>query len=433
MAASLLAAGSLGIAAWSAAPVAADQSAACQARVTGPVGGQPGVAGGVNLHIASTRSVTWCSAAAIGANYDIANGTNFPIDGANSPVSDVISVHHLLQLGGVAPEQVTDVQIHRLDGTLLTLNKQDLEDPSPSYIDHLVPVVQINGTTTLFLRPQQNANDLNAGDQIPAQNGAALDFYVYSGPVLTITANGPTSATKHQRVTFRGQISGATPADGTLHYAWTFDDGSRPRTGLSTTHAFTTSGNYQVVLTVTGRNGSGGVSPALTVDVGSAPKPSGPGTTSRGTSERHSSSPTGPQNSHGRTPGGSSGGASPTNSNQATHTSTTTTTQRTSTRPAHTRPPAKPKKRNRSTPPTTTATTLVDGRLISYITPVPASQLINPPTHTTPAHAPPSAAPRRTNPIAVVGGVCAIILLLGAGAGTELRSRRRSLPRPAGG
>lgn len=401
------------------------------------------MAGGVNLHIASTRSVTWCSQAAILAHLDIANETNYPIDGSVNPVSDAISVQHLLQLGGVAPKQATDVQVHRLDGTILTLNKQDLADPSPSYIDSLVPVVEINGTTTLFLRPQQSTSDDNAADQIPEQFGSALDLYVYSGPLLRVTTGGPTSATEGQKATFTGHVAGATPADGTLHYAWDFGDGSPARSATSVAHTFTANGSYQVVLTVTGKDGSGGVSPVLTVGVGAAPKQSGPGSNSRGTSERHSSSPTGPQNSHGQTPGGSSGGASPTNnsptttnnsptnSNQPTNTPTTTTSQQTSTQHAHTGPPHPAGKRTRSTPRTAEPTTIVDGRLISYVTPVPVSQLVNPPTRTTAAHAPPSAARQRTSPIAVVGGVCAIILLLGAGAGTELRSRRRSLPRPA--
>jgi hypothetical protein len=76
---------------------------------------------------------------------------------------------------------------------------------------------------------------------------------------------------------------------------------------------------------------------------------------------------------------------------------------------------------------------VVNGRLIAYVTAVPPSQLITPAARIRPVHAPPTAAPATTSPLAAAGGVCAIILLLGAGAGTEARSRRRSLSAVAGG
>jgi hypothetical protein len=442
-------AGAAGIAVWSAAPVVADQTPDCQPRVTGPVGGQAGEAGeagGVNLHIASTRSVTWCSQAAILANRDILDGTQFPIsEVAGSPtentVSNAMSVHRLLELVGVAPQGVMSVVLHRDDGTLSRLGTTDLEDPSPSFENDLVPIVMINGTITQYLRPLRSPNDANGGDQIVAQGGAALDLYVYSGPVLTVRIKASrTTATKGQPVTFTGRVGGASPAAGRLGYAWNFGDGTHGRTGVSVTHTFTASGNYPVVLSVTGANGSGGVSQAVAIAVGSAPNVAGPGQSTRGTSSQRRSAGTGPQQSNGRTPGGSSGGAS-SSGNQGTNSQSGTNT------PSHPKSAAARKgahdshssaqrpstPHHRATARATGPGVVVNGRLIAYVTPVPASQLITPAAQTRPVHAPPTAAPATTSPLAVVGGVCAIILLLGAGAGTEARSRRRSLSAVAGG
>jgi hypothetical protein len=439
-------AGAAGIAVWSAAPVVADQTPGCQPRVTGPVGGQTGEAGGVNLHIASTRSVTWCSQAAILANRDIPDGTQFPIsEVAGSPtentVSDAMSVHRLLELVGVAPQEVTSVVLHRDDGTLSRLDTTDLEDPSPSFENDLMPLVMINGTITQYLRPLRSAHDSNGGDQIVAEGGAALDLYVYSGPVLMVRITASrTTVTKGQTVTFTGRVGGASPTDGRLSYAWNFGDGTRGRAGVSVAHTFTANGNYLVVLSVTGANGSGGVSRSVPIAVGPAPKPAGPGQSTRGTSNERRSAATGPQQSNGQTPGGSSGGGSSngsqgTNSQSGTNTPspTTSATARNGGQDGHSsaHPPSTP--HHRATARATGPSVIVNGRLIAYVTPVPASQLITPPARTHPVHAPPTAAPATTSPLAAAGGVCAIILLLGAGAGTEARSRRRSLSAVAGG
>jgi hypothetical protein len=435
-------AGTAGIAVWSAAPVVADQTPGCQPRVTGPVGGQAGEAGGVNLHIASTRSVTWCSQAAILANRDITDGTQYPISAipgqqSANPVIDAISIHHLLELAGVAPATVTYVEVEQPDQRLDT---QDLEDPSPDFMSGLVPIVEIDGTTTEYLRPLRSPNDTNASDQIPEQEGSALDLFVYSGPLLTVRIHAKTTAAKGQPVTFTGHVSGGSPTDGKLSYAWSFGDGTHGRTGVSVTHTFTTSGSYPVVLSVTGANGSGGVSQPVPIAVGSAPKVTGPGQSTRGTSSQRRSAGTGPQQSNGQTPGGSSGGAS-SSGNQGTNSQSGTNT------PSHTESAAARKgaqdsrssaqrpstPHHRATARATGPGVVVNGRLIAYVTPVPASQLIAPAARTRPVHAPPTAAPATTSPLAAAGGVCAIILLLGAGAGTEARSRRRSLSAVAGG
>ncbi len=439
-------AGTAGIAVWSAAPVAADQTPGCQPRVTGPVGGQAAQAGGVNLHIAATRSVTWCSEPAILANRDIPDGTQFPISEiSGSPtentVSDAMSVHRLLELAGVTPGGVTSVVLQRGDGTLSRLDTTDLEDPSPNFEDDLVPLVMINGATTQYLRPLRSPTDANGADQILAQGGTALDLYVYSGPVLSVRITATrTTPSKGQPVTLTGHVSGATPSDGKLSYAWSFGDGTHGRTGVSVSHTFTASGNYPVVLSVTGTNGSGGVSRPLGIVVGAAPTVAGPAQSTRGTSRQRRSASAGPQKSNGQTPGASSGGA-PSSGNQGTNsqsgTNTPSNTNSAAARKgtAHSRSsghhPSTP--HHRGTAPATGPGVVVNGRLIAYVTPVPASQLITPAAQARPGHAPPTAAPATTSPLAAAGGICAIILLLGAGAGTEARSRRRSLSAVAGG
>jgi hypothetical protein len=352
-----------------------------------------------------------------------------------------MSVHRLLELVGVAPEGVTSVVLPRGDGTLSRLDTTDLEDPSPNFENDLVPIVMINGTTTEYLRPLRSPNDANGADQILEQSSAPLDLYVYSGPVLSVRIRASrTTATKGQPVTFTGHASGGGPTDGKLSYAWNFGDGTHGRTGVTVTHTFTAGGSYPVVLSVTGANGSGGVSEPVTIAVGSAPKATGPGQRTRGTSSERRSVGTGPQQSNGQTPGGSSGGTS-SSGNQGTNSQSGTNT------PSHTKSAAGRKgtqhshssgqrpstPHRRATARTAGPGVVVNGRLIAYVTPVPASQLITPAARTRPVHAPPTAAPVTTSPLAAAGGVCAIILLLGAGAGTEARSRRRSLSAAAGG
>ena len=286
----------VGLAAWPAGPVSADQAPTCQPGVTGPVGGAgPSVAGGVNLVLARSHQTVWCSAATIEANQDIPNGTNVPIDdpGNRNPVSNAISLHHLLTLAGIDPAGVGFVTVPRLDGSLIYLHPGDLSDPSPSFTADLLPLVDINGTETDFLRPQRTPGDQNGRDQVFVQNGQALGVTVHTGRLLTVTISAdPSRAARGRAVDFTAHVSGG-PA-GALRYAWNFGDGSKPAQAAAPRHVYTATGVYPVTLLVGGSNDSGGAAAPFSIVVGTPPAATGGGHNTRGPAVRTVARPRGP-------------------------------------------------------------------------------------------------------------------------------------------
>jgi PKD domain len=455
--------------------VSADQST-CQANAAGPLGNNSSTAGGVNVHVTADNSVYWCSAALIEANSDIPDGTNYPEQATNqspnyNPVSNAISVSHLLTLAGVTPSNVDHTAITRSNGTSSTLDNADLVDPSSSFQGGLSPIFWINGSETQYLRPLRGPTDTNGDDAIVASGGDALDIYVYSGPLLDVIANAtPTSATIGKSVTFTARVSNPSAADGTLTYKWNFDDGSSAA-GATVTHRFSAIGSYDAVASVQGAgNDSGGTSPPVSVLVGSPPK-GGTGGSAGGTNGNQHAPSGGPAHSHGKTPTSAPGAN---NNRGSTHTNTSPSSS-TPTPQGHHGPPSttpsqaatpQPTTPAQATPtPTPTATTphrpaphphhaaaarsrpapqkpaqppptpeqaVVKGRLISDLIPVSAAQLAaqnDPTVQSSPqAHAPSARIGGGSlTPVGGIVGGCVIVLLLGSGAGLELRSQRRSM------
>jgi hypothetical protein len=448
------------------AAAGADQTSSCQPGHA-PAEADPSTAGGVNIHLTANNSVVWCPAAVIEANSDIAPGVDYQLRATaespgTNPVINAISINHLLTIAGVDPSTVSFTHVLRGNGTWSTLDAADLSTQPPTFQGGLKPIVWIDGDgETDYLRPLRGPTDTNADDHIIAVNGAPIDLYVSSGPLLTVIASAkPTKVATGQAVSFAARVTNYAAADGALTYDWTFQDGPTA-TAASPKHAFDSTGSYDVTVTVYGHgNDSGGASQPVTVIVGKPPvgadhgTPAGNGngrdrrtgpTDSGGstlgaspTHKRSSGAGVTPSSSHDQTAGRSGTSSQGTTSPQ----SSTTPAQTTSTAAAPTphqgahkhHAAAAGRRRSAATkrvkPEPSPATTVVRGRLIADLIPVSAVQvaqqnlaLARPRSQ---AHAPSaSLGGGSVAPIADVAGGCVIMLLLGLGAGLELRSQSR--------
>ncbi len=413
-----------------AGPALGTTSAPCQSG-PGPAG-----AGGVNVYEAG-GAVMWCSPSIIKQNFDIATGTQFPVHGAPPLVlTQAISIHRLLIAAGVDPTTVTAVQISHDFGAWSVLKRPGLRDPATS--PGLVPIVQIQGSTTIYLRPMRNPNDNNQSDAYNAKNGAAIDIYVeapqliVSCAVLKTDIPNTSSTTPGKPVTFGARVENPGAAGGAVNYRWIFGDGQTETAGPKVRHSFDQGGsNPLVYVWVRGTNGSAGVCDAQQVTVrtkANVPpvKPGGnnhPSTTGNGPSGGVGVGGNSGTTNTNTTPT-SSTGTNPSQGNQTTPTagSTTTPTQR------HT-PRTSPIRSGTQGP---HGGTIVTGRLISAVTPVSPTQLaggnVLPTTQINQRVAPAAAVDSGSvKPIAGIVGACAIVLLLISGAGRELRSLRRSI------
>jgi PKD domain len=424
------------------AATATGQAQSCQQGTTG--GPAPGTAGGVNIHVTRTNTVIWCSAAVIDANTDVAAGTDYPVRGnsggpTSNTVGNALSISHLLGLAGISPANVNFSDVARPSGSFSTLSAADLNDPN-RFQGGLPPIVWTDGTTMHYTRPLRanDPSDTNADDQLIADDGTPLDLYVRSGPQLEVAVTpSSTHVSPKTPVTFTARVSGAGSSNGSLSYSWTFGDGTTA-TAASPRHAFSVAGVYPVQVTVSRRSDdSAGASQPLDVTVGSPPAGRHPHTgTDKGT---------------GVTPGSS--GSKARSGQRTAHTSAPTATQPASNSPTTPsaatgasasalragssrtrRAAARHRQRTRRTAPhrqSPKGLPVISGRLIADAIPVAASSLAG--AARTPASA--SRAPAANlagtvTPLAAIAGSCVIILLLGSGAGVELRGQRRS-PAPS--
>jgi hypothetical protein len=429
-------------------PGAAAETTPCQPGA-GPIAADPSAAGGVNVHLTASGSVQWCSAQAIEANSDVADGTNYPVQATSqspnyNPVSNAISVGGLLTLAGVNPAATDHLAIMRLNGSWSTLDRADLVDPSSRFESGLRPIFWINGSETQYLRPLRGPADTNGDDQIVASSGAPLELYLYSGPVLTVTAGAtPATVAVRQPVTFTATVSHATAADGPLRYTWDFQDGSTA-SGPSVRHSYSVAGKWYPVVTVLGRgNDSGGASRPIAVTVGAAATGRAPGSAGGTKPSRHAGG-SGPIASNGTTPK-----AAPARARTGPQTTPAPAPAASAANPTPARPAGAG--RRAAAPVTRPAGygraprrivrqqlgrggTVVRGRLIADLIPISAVQLAQ---HHPVEQAYAAAAPSgggSISPLAGLAGSGVILALLGCGAAVEVRSRRRALSpaRPAG-
>ena len=327
------------------------------------------------------------------------------------------------------------------------------------------PVVQALGSLNQYDRPwrgtPQGQSDYDFLDEVQATQSdqpSPVAIEVFEGPLLTVTANAsPTSVPVGGTVRFSATVTG--PNDGGLSYSWNFDGGAPNSTTPGPQATFTAAGQYDVTVLLTDSAGGGG-SAEVPVTVGT-PAPADTGSHGRsgaGTSHK-SHSPTGPRKSSGNHAGSPAGAhpsqpssparttSTPTGSSAAGPSSPSTTGSRpSSTTPAGSHPstpgPSQPSTpSNPSTParhanalggrtsplsrapaPRVVEGPLVSGQLISDVTTLPAgaSPLVH--SAAVPADsAPPARQAVRSSPVPVLAAALAIVLLLGLGAGRELR------------
>jgi hypothetical protein len=360
----------------------------------------------------------------------------------------------------IPPGDVTNVQIFNpSQGFQVPLSNADLTDPS-SYQDpqapDALPVISVDGTEdqTTYIRPFRGGADANARDEV-TETGAPISLVVYAnGPPLIVHASArilsSTATVTSARLSAAVQTAAGAPVPASaLTWNWSFGDGGTS-TAAAPRHQFA-AGSYEVTVQVSDAGaGTGGTA---TIQFRTPVEPTSGRTNQTGGRRRtKSTSPAGTENGkHSNHQGGQTGSHPSTGSNAGSPTttpSTTTTAPSTTTAPPPTTTPpattstaATPprataprrarRSRRRTTPRRTTAPApagpLVTGRLISDVITLPAGA--SPLVHVTPAAA---AAPPQVRQatssrnLAVPGGALAVVLLLGLGAGWELRGRRRA-------
>jgi hypothetical protein len=319
------------------------------------------------------------------------------------------------------------------------------------------PVVQALGSSNQYDRPWrgngQDEPDYDFLDEIQGtDNGQPLPIAieVFEGQVLTVTVSASgTTVPAGGSVTFNATVTGE--GDSALSYSWNFGGGAPNSAVVSPQVTFGASGQYDVTVQVTDSAGDGGGA-EIPITVG-PPSPTATGShpqTGSGTS-RKSHNPSGPRKSKGThaggKPGKSSTGKSTTTgtgnnssggTNTATTTSTTSTSTTSSTTPssttntsAHTTTPkARPRHASapvsRPAPRPPASGPLVSGLLVSDVTPLApgASPLVRI-VPAAVATAPPARQAIRASLLPAFAAGFAVLLLLGLGAGRELRGRRR--------
>lgn len=326
------------------------------------------------------------------------------------------------------------------------------------------PVVTALGSSNRYDRPwrgsSQGQPDYDFSDQIttgsPSGDALPVDIEVFEGPLLTVTVNAsPTTVPAGGAVTFNATV---TPQNGSaLSYSWSFDGGAPNSTAAAPQVSFSTAGQYNVTVQVTDTQAGGGEA-TIPITVGTLPSPATGGHGQKGAGKSNKShSPTGPQKSSGTHAGGKAGkeGTSQSTTTGKTTSTNTATTPATGTgtgasssttsatagtgasgHPAspspHTAATGNATARHAATLPRTRPASpappsgpLVAGLLISDITPLPPG--VSPLVHTAPAQpatAPPARQAIRATLLPALGGGLAVLLLLGLGAGRELRGRR---------
>lgn len=435
-----------------AAPASADQAV-----VTATV--YAGSAGGVSYPEASANTLSGCpSYSGPSTIYLYAAGQPA---GQGAPqqlaLSSTWTLATVLGCGlGVPVTDVTAVQVATNNrGFESPLSNAQLIDPG-QYQDPqapgALPVIFADGAEdqNTYVRPWLGAPDGNAGDEVVGQ-GTPIRLAVFEkGQPLTVritdsTVSDSKSTVKKRFTPVVSDPAGASiPASG-LRYSWSFGD-SATATGATPTHAFVP-GTYPVTLQVADpASGTGGVQTIeVTANVSAA---HGKHTRSGASRHHRSGAPTGPSHSSGSHSSGSHpGGAAGSGKGANAHTASShdasagnggasgQSSTSTSASAAHRssgagnaaarshRPP--PARQPTHTPAGATPTTRVNGRVISDVKPVSARAalaIVSSPASSAGAPAVRQATTASSSS-SVVASALVVLVLLGLGAGSELRSR----------
>jgi len=316
------------------------------------------------------------------------------------------------------------------------------------------PVVQALGSVNQYDRPWrgggQGQPDYDFLDEVQdSDNDQPLPvaIEVFEGPLLTVTVSASrTSVPVGGSVSFNATVTGQNGS--ALSYSWNFDGGAQGSTAATPTVTFGTAGQYEVTVEVTDSAGGGGGG-EIPITVGT-PSPAATGThaqTGSGT-DRKSHTPSGPKKSKGTHAGGPVGKSTTSTTTPASTTPTSTTPTSTTptsttptssgsghhatTRTSHRAPTSTHPKGHtaapsaRPTPPPPESGPLVSGQLVGDVTPLAAGA--SPLVRLVPAAvatAPPARQAVRASLLPAFGAGLGVLLLLGLGAGRELRWRRR--------
>jgi hypothetical protein len=328
---------------------------------------------------------------------------------------------------------VTGVQValeNTYQGFESPLSSGQLTDPSqfhdPDAPDAL-PVISTDGSEDLntYTRPWLGGSDNNAADQV-TESGAPVTIAVYeNAPPLvvhvswaTVSRNATTMRIKFI-TTVRAASGTAVPAS-SLAWSWSFASGPGSR-AATPTHSFT-AGVSPVTVQVT--DASVGTAGTATVDVSAHPSAApGKHTHGGGSKKNKSTATVGADHTSGATQNTTTATTSQTSTTPQT---TTTSTHTTSHPHRSTIDTAKPTPRKRAPrhlqkPAATIRGSVVQGLLISNVTPVAPGLVDRAKTRSSPPLVRPAT---RASSLAIVLSGLAILALLGLGAGYELRGRR---------
>jgi PKD repeat protein len=386
------------------------------------------------------------------------------------PMSTIL---HCLQ-NPVSVGDVAGITVFNSDGSPQVasgsqLTPADLANPSDFQPNTDSPVVSNLGSSFQYNRPWRGDGDLNADDQVTSSDPISIE--VFEGPPLTVNASAsPSSPAAGSSVSFNATVTGNE--NSALTYNWSFGDNLPDSDQASPSVTYSDGGSYTVTLQVTDTNGgAGGTTVPITVSGPSnttpAPTASTPATNTgpKGTGTNPSGgargsgggngkgsgktpsngngnggTPSQPTSSHTQKPshsGGAgssntSGSGSAENSPSPSTTSATTTTPSDSSSPSLTgtspqrhrtrHPGHRAPTHTRPSPTNGSPGQLVTGRLVADVTPLPASA--SPLVRESPGSAAAAPAPpthTATSPVPVIAGCLAVVLLLGLGAGREMR------------
>ncbi|HEX3831802.1 MAG TPA: PKD domain-containing protein [Solirubrobacteraceae bacterium] len=382
------------------------------------------------------------------------------------PMSTVL---HCLQQP-VSVGDVTGITVFNSDGSPEVasgsqLTPADLANPSDFQPNTDSPVVSDLGSSFQYNRPWRGQGDLNANDQVTSSDPISIE--VFEGPPLTVnTSASPSSPAAGTGVSFSATVTG--DENSALTYNWSFGDNLPDSHEPSPSVTYTDAGNYTVTLQVTDTNGgAGGTTVPITVSGpsntappsttstpatstgpnGAGNNPNGGARGSAGGNGKGSGTtpsngngtngtPSQPTSSHTQQPSHSGGvGASGASGSPSVKTSSSTTTSRATTTPSsssssppathafrHRRSTQRAPTHTRPSPTDGSPGQLVTGRLVADVTPLPASAsplVRESPGSAAAAPAPPTHTAR--SPAPVVAGCLAVVVLLGLGAGRELR------------
>ena len=265
---------------------------------------------------------------------------------------------------------------------------------------------------TRYLRPLRGPSDVNAADNVDI-TGSDLAVRVHQGPLLGVRARSDRrTVPAGEPVNLTAEVTGAAPGQA-LSFDWTFGDGTG-KPGQAVRHRFRTPGVYEAVVSVTGADDSGGSSAPLRIRVGDPPKDVG--NTGGGTGERRRSPAQGPG-------GGTDSDGGPGHAGAPTTATPTWSPRRPLPRhspnpkrlgPASPRPMSS---QSRQRPPRrAVAGPMIRGTLVAARTTTPLPGGTSAPSR----GGEPAAARRgtdpRSDPLAPVAGILAVVALIGSGA-----------------